>query len=42
MIKLPINSEWSQTNKSDKFGSLAYTKNINLDEAGYIKLSPRT
>jgi hypothetical protein len=42
MIKLPANSKWSQPNSSDKFGSLAYTKNINLDEEGYIKLSPRS
>jgi hypothetical protein len=42
MIKLPVNSKWSQPNSSDKFGSLAYTKNINLDEEGYIKLSPRS
>lgn len=41
MIKLPINGQWTQPNNSDKFGSLAYTKNINLDEEGYIKLSPR-
>jgi len=41
MIKLP-QQQWSQQNNSDKFGSLAYTKNINLDEEGYIKLSPRT
>jgi len=42
MIKLPINGQWTIPNNSDKFGSLAYTKNINLDEEGYIKLSPRT
>lgn len=40
-IKIP-NSTWTQPNNSDKFGSLAYSKNINLDEEGYIKLSPRT
>lgn len=43
MIRLPANNEqWSQPNNSDKFGSLWATKNINLDEEGYIKLSPRT
>lgn len=42
MIKLPINNQWIQPNNSDKLGSLAYTKNVNLDEAGYIKLSPRS
>lgn len=41
MIRLPVNNQWSQPNNSDKFGSLAFTKNINLDEEGYIKLSPR-
>ena len=41
-IRLPINSSWTQPNNSDKFGSIWYTKNINMDEEGYIKLSPRT
>lgn len=41
MLKLPINGKWTQLNNSDKFGSLAYTKNVNLDEDGHIKLSPR-
>jgi len=42
MIRLPAdtNEKWFQPNNSDKFGSLWYTKNINLDEEGYIKLSP--
>lgn len=42
MIRLPVNNTWSQPNNSDKFGSLWATKNINLDEEGYIKLSPRS
>lgn len=42
VIRLPINNQWTQPNTSDKFGSLAYTKGINLDEDGYIKVSPRT
>lgn len=41
MIKLPQNNSWSQPNSSYKMGSLWYTKNINLDEEGIIKLSPR-
>jgi len=41
MIKLPTDLKWTQPNNSDKFGSLWLTKNINLDEEGYIKLSPR-
>jgi len=40
-IKIP-QSTWSQINTSDKFGNLWATKNINLDEEGYIKLSPRS
>lgn len=43
-IRLPrdTNNRWTQPNTSDKFGSLWATKNINLDEPGYIKLSPRS
>jgi hypothetical protein len=41
MIQLP-NPTWKQTNTSDKFGSIAYGKNIDHDEAGYITLSPRS
>lgn len=41
MIKLPINNQWTQPNSSYKSGSLWATKNINLDEEGVIKLSPR-
>jgi hypothetical protein len=41
MIKLPLEGKWTIPNLSDKFGSLFYTKNINLDSAGYVKLSPR-
>lgn len=41
-IKIPQNGKFSQPNNSDKFGNLWYTKNINLDEEGYIKLSPRS
>ena len=42
MIRFPINNKWTQTNSSDKTTSIAYSKNINLDEAGYLKLSPRS
>lgn len=42
MIKLPLNGNWTQENESDRVGSLAWTKNINLDKKGYIKLSPRS
>jgi hypothetical protein len=42
MIKLPINSKYTQPNNSDLFGSLWYTKNVTLDEEGYIKLSSRS
>lgn len=44
MIKIPTdqNGRYSQLNDSDKFSNLHYTENMNLDERGYIKLSPRT
>lgn len=43
MIKIPSkDKKFSQPNTSDMFGNLWYTKNINLDEEGYIKLSART
>lgn len=32
----------SVTNRSDKSGNIWYTKNIDLSEEGYIKLSPRS
>lgn len=41
MIKIP-SQDWNQPNTSDKLGSLFATKNVNLDERGYIKLSPRS
>jgi len=42
MIKYPINGQWTQTNKNNKTGSIWYSKNINLDKTGYLKLSPRS
>jgi hypothetical protein len=42
MIKLPLNEKWTQPNDSSKFGSILYSKNINLDENGFLKLSPRS
>lgn len=41
MIRIP-DGNFQIPNNSDKFGNLYATKNINLDEAGYIKLSPRS
>ena len=42
MYKLPGQSrKYTQLNNSDLFGSFSRTKNIDLDEEGYIKLSPR-
>lgn len=41
MIKIPQEGKYSVPNNSDLFGNIWYTKNINLDEGGYIKLSPR-
>lgn len=45
-IKLP-NPYWRQDNNGDRFdpnrlGGVFYTYNINFDERGYAKLSPRT
>lgn len=44
VIRLPtdLESKWKQPNNSDKFGSVWYSKNMNFDEEGYAKLSPRT
>lgn len=41
MIRLPLNNQWTQLNSSYKAGALWATKNINLDEEGIMKLSPR-
>ncbi len=42
MIRIPgTDKRFSIPNNSDLFGNLHYTKNISLDEEGYIKLSPR-
>lgn len=42
MIKFPIDGKWTQLNQGDKFGSLAYTRNCNLDTPGYLKLASRS
>lgn len=43
MILIPQkDKKFSQTNLSDTSGNIWYTKNINFDETGYIKLSSRT
>ena len=41
MKKLPNAGQWQQANLSDRLGSLWATKNVTLDETGYIRLSPR-
>jgi hypothetical protein len=42
MIKIPDNSKkFTITNTSDLRGNIWYTKNINFDEEGYMKLSSR-
>lgn len=38
---LPLQGKISIPNTSDLFGNIEYTKNINLSEPGYIKLSSR-
>jgi len=43
MFKIPTeNKQVTQTNESDKDGIIYRTKNIDLSEKGYIKLSDRT
>ena len=43
MIKIPnTEKKFSQPNTSDLFGNIFYTKNMNFDEAGYVKLSSRS
>lgn len=42
ILPTDTNGQWTQDNTSDKFGSLFYTENVNFDEAGYLKLSPRS
>lgn len=42
MITIPQQGKFSQQNKSDLFGNLSATRNMNFDEAGYAKLSSRT
>ena len=43
MIKIPNESKkFSLANTSDLFGNIFYTKNMNFDEEGYVKLSSRT
>lgn len=41
MITIP-KSTYTQPNTSDLFGSVWYTRNINLNEAGYAQLSSRS
>ncbi len=40
-IKIPTNGKITIPNNSDLFGNIWFTKNINLDEEGYMKLSSR-
>ena len=43
MITIPSKTkQFSQTNLSDVSGNIWYTKNINFDEQGYMKLSSRS
>lgn len=41
MTRIP-ETTFIQSNASDKLGNVAATRNINFDEKGYAKLSPRT
>lgn len=40
-IRFPTTGSWQQKNASDKEADLFYVENINFDERGYAKLSPR-
>lgn len=40
-IKIPQDGRFSLPNNSDRFGNVHYVKNMNFDEEGYLKLSPR-
>lgn len=42
MFKIPQNNQISTPNTSDLVGNIFYTKNINLNDEGYIKLAPAT
>lgn len=42
MIKIPNNNQWKQTNKSDIFGSLYISKNLDLtSNYGKLRVAPR-
>lgn len=40
-VRFPTNGSWKITNASDKEADVFYVENINFDERGYAKLSPR-
>lgn len=43
MISIPSSKkQFSQPNNSDLFGNIYYTRNVNFDEQGYVKLSNRS
>jgi len=42
VIKIPQSGQFSQLNQTDLFGNIWYTKNINFNEKGYLKLASRT
>lgn len=41
MIQIP-QPQWQQSNNSDKFGNISSTRNINLDNEGYLSLASRS
>lgn len=41
MTRIPNDYKWKSQNNSDLFGHISASKNVNLDEEGYIKLSSR-
>lgn len=38
----PQTKKWSQTNNSDRFGSIAVSRNLDFDSEGYLKLAKRS
>lgn len=40
--KYPIDNQWQQLNLNDRWGSLAMSRNIDLDDVGRLRLAKRT
>ena len=42
MISIPIEKKWSSTNSGEVFGTINSCYNVNFDEEGYAKISPKS